>query len=268
MIRSITLLGAGNVATHFGRAFRAADIRIAQVYSRTQRSAESLAAVLCAPFTTDVTAIDRTSDLILAALSDDAVVPVLEQGQWDGCILAHTSGSLPMDVLRRFSPRCGVMYPLQTFSKQHPLRARDFPVCTEAATPELAQELRRLAATVSDVVVEVDSAARKRLHLAAVFACNFVNYCYCLADRVSEGRLAMLEPLIRETAAKIGDLPPLQAQTGPARRHDRQIIATHLEMLAANPDCRRVYSLLSAQIMKLFINQNKNTYDICKREIQ
>ena len=41
----------------------------------------------------------------------------------------------------------------------------------------------------------------------------------------------ILKPLIRETVNKIHKLDPINAQTGPARRNDKNIMKMHLEML-------------------------------------
>ena len=46
----VVLIGAGNVATHFGEALLAAGYHILQVYSRTEQSAGELASRLNATF--------------------------------------------------------------------------------------------------------------------------------------------------------------------------------------------------------------------------
>jgi len=68
---------------------------------------------------------------------------------------------------------------------------------------------------------------------------------------------AMLS-LIDETARKVHELEPKQAQTGPAVRYDESSITTdenvinkHLEMLADEPEMRELYQLVSENIHRL-----------------
>jgi predicted short-subunit dehydrogenase-like oxidoreductase (DUF2520 family) len=62
-----------------------------------------------------------------------------------------------------------------------------------------------------------------------------------------------LLPLIRTTVDKLDRLSPAQSQTGPAIRHDNQVIESHLAML--DGDKREIYRLLSDSIM------NRNPLD-------
>ena len=57
-----------------------------------------------------------------------------------------------------------------------------------------------------------------------------------------------LFPLIDETAAKIHTLAPRDAQTGPARRGDENVMNHHQSLL--NDEQKAVYRLLSEEIMK------------------
>ena len=94
-----------------------------------------------------------------------------------------------------------------------------------------------------------DSQQRAQLHLAAVFACNFANHMCTLADDLlKEAGLPFedLLPLIDETTAKLHDMPPAEAQTGPARRGDKKIQQQHIEKL---DDAKaRIYQLISDSI--------------------
>ena len=58
----------------------------------------------------------------------------------------------------------------------------------------------------------------------------------------------LLLPLIDETAAKVHDLPPEQAQTGPAIRYDENIIGKHLQLLENQPEIAEIYRLISRSI--------------------
>jgi predicted short-subunit dehydrogenase-like oxidoreductase (DUF2520 family) len=58
-----------------------------------------------------------------------------------------------------------------------------------------------------------------------------------------------LIPLIDETAMKIHEMRPRQAQTGPAIRYDRNVIDKHLSMLS-DEKRRELYKMISDSIHK------------------
>ncbi len=162
----------------------------------------------------------------------------------------HTAGSVPMDIFRGYARRYGVLYPLQTFSKKRPVDFRNVPCFIEADSAQSEQRLRTLAEKISSDVRLLSSEKRRYLHLAAVFACNFTNHMYVLADRIlSEQGIdpAVLLPLIDETATKIHTLSPADAQTGPAVRYDCNVIEQQSAMLT-DPVVRELYELISKNI--------------------
>jgi predicted short-subunit dehydrogenase-like oxidoreductase (DUF2520 family) len=253
MIQRVTLIGAGNLATHLGKAFSKAGIQIIQVYSRTLDSAGTLGKILGTAFTNLTEEIDLGADLILVSVKDDAIGQVLDQVDLRQQLIVHTAGSVPLDFLKKYSARCGVFYPLQTFSKGREIDFSDIPVCIEANSAKILNELRELAGKISNAVYEISSEERKILHLAAVFACNFVNHFYYISDQLLEKEglaFDLLKPLIRETAAKVMTMDPYEAQTGPAKRFDETIINKHLELMDNRPDLREIYSFVSRSIFQ------------------
>ena len=145
----------------------------------------------------------------------------------------------------------GVIYPMQTFSKERPVDFSQIPVFIEANTPAALSVARSLAQSVSTRVTELSSDQRRYLHLSAVFACNFANHCYALAAQILEQHglsFDVMLPLIDETAAKVHTMHPADAQTGPAVRFDENVINAHLQLLDVQPRLQEVYSLLSCSI--------------------
>ena len=57
----------------------------------------------------------------------------------------------------------------------------------------------------------------------------------------------LLQPLIKETAAKLDNLNPYESQTGPAKRGDQKTLHNHLQLLK-NTHQRELYTLLSNAI--------------------
>jgi len=254
MIQTITLVGAGNLATQLGKALAAAGLEILQIYSRTKESAAELAEKLNCSYTTELSGIRLDADLVIFSVKDDALKDVMTQLELTGRFIAHTSGSISMDVLKDYSDRYGVFYPLQTFSKQRDVDFSEIPICLEAASPVLLDELKLLATRLSQKVNEISSAQRQSLHVAAVFICNFVNHFYYLGQKVVEQNgvdFELLKPLITETAEKVMTLQPLDAQTGPAKRFDETIINKHLKFLSDQPELKEIYSFVTQRIFEV-----------------
>ena len=254
--KRIVLIGAGNVATHLGLALQAKGCEIVQVYSRTEASASELAARLQVSYTVSLEEVSVDADLYVVAVKDavlQELIPTLVKGREDA-LFVHTAGSVPMDVWKAAACRYGVLYPMQTFSKMRKVDFASVSFFVEASGGEELKDLKELAMLLSPKVYEASSEQRGFLHLAAVFACNFANHMYalsaCLLEKQGLPFEAML-PLIDETARKVHELPPAQAQTGPAIRCDRNVMDKHLAMLQEEPVMRELYERISKNIQEL-----------------
>lgn len=252
----IVLIGAGNVATHLGRALQEAGYEVVQVYSRTEESASVLAGKLSAEYTVDIDMIRRDADLYIVALKDTALQELagrLVKGR-EQALFVHTAGSMPMDLWKGYALRYGVLYPMQTFSKQREVDFRTVPFFIEASAAGDLQLLHEVAGRLSPKVYEATSGQRKYLHIAAVFACNFTNHMYALSSHILEKQgipFEVMLSLIDETARKVHELSPVQAQTGPAIRYDENVINKHLELLADAPPVQELYEKISKSIHNL-----------------
>lgn len=249
----IVFVGAGNLATNLAKALYRKGFRIVQIFSRTEESARSLALQVEADYATDLKELTGDAKLYIVSLKDAAFVELLPQiaeGK-EHALLVHTAGSIPMSVWEGHTQRYGVFYPMQTFSKQREVKFDEIPFFIEAKTAEDVALLKAIAATLSDHVYEASSEQRKSLHLAAVFICNFTNHMYALAaDLLEKYQLPfnVMLPLIDETARKVHELAPRDAQTGPAVRYDKNVIENHLAMLADLPALQEIYKLMSKSI--------------------
>jgi predicted short-subunit dehydrogenase-like oxidoreductase (DUF2520 family) len=248
----LTIIGSGNVATHLAAAFKNAGHRIVQVYSRDMQHAALLAYHVNAVSIDDLRQIDDETDLFMIAVKDDAIVSVAQQLAKFKKLTVHTSGATDLAALLAIIPEAGVLYPLQTFSKEKGINFRSVPLCIEGIDEAVTSELEQLARTISNKVYRVNSGQRKTLHLAAVFACNFTNYLYDVAlNLLAENNMdfELLRPLILETAEKVQHNLPADVQTGPAIRQDELTMANHLQMLKDEPQLRMIYELLSQGII-------------------
>ncbi len=253
-LKTITFIGAGNVATHLAKSFFSKGLTISQVYSKSLINATSLANEINATASNNLSEITDKNHIYIVCVNDDAITEVLNQLKFKNKLIVHTSGSVNMDVFKKLNFNSfGIFYPLQTFSKSKAINLNEVPFCIESNTNENEKLLLDLAKTLSNNVQLINSEQRKKLHLAAVFACNFSNHMYAIADELLTQNnldLNLLKPLIIETANKIKDNTPKAMQTGPAKRKDTTIIENQLQLLADSKDYQDIYKLITENIIK------------------
>ena len=254
MIQTISIVGAGKVATHLSKRLQACGLNIHQIYSRQLKDARELATIVNAQGINRWENLQFSGlDLLIIAVKDQAITEVAQQLSAlpsHSTLIVHTSGSSPLSWLNTL-PRRGIFYPLQSFS---PGREPDFeqiPICVEAPNPADQKLLVELGQRISQKVQVTSEADRRSLHLAAVFVNNFANHLYQIAAKILAERqlpFDLLLPLIQETAAKIQGHDPAEMQTGPALRGDRATIERHLDMLEEHPEWRELYGVFTALI--------------------
>lgn len=249
----IAIIGAGNLATHLGRALLENGHDILQVYSRTMQSALALAQQVGGTPINNIDYLTYQADVYIVSISDAALpelIPNICRGREEHVFL-HTAGSIPMDVFKGITLHYGVLYPLQTFSKDREIDFREVPCFVEGNDASTLRVITSLAESVSKYVEPMNSEDRKYLHLSAVWACNFVNHCYDVASEMLEKRhipFNVLLPLIDETAQKVHDLSPKQAQTGPAKRYDQNVIRAQAQLMKPDPLLKDLYERMSVSI--------------------
>jgi predicted short-subunit dehydrogenase-like oxidoreductase (DUF2520 family) len=255
----VILIGSGNVASNLGRALLAADTEIVQVYSRKAANAKALAKKLKAKALTDLSKMDKRPALIIIAVKDDAIDAIVKKIKDNDGIVVHTSGSVSIDALKKFN-QYGVLYPLQTFSKDRKVDFSNVPMCLEASDVSTLKSLMNIAETLSECVYNLDSKQRQAAHLAAVFANNFTNHMYAIAESLlNENKLPfdLIRPLIDETALKVMDDFPANTQTGPAVRKDTKVMTRQLALLKKHPELKELYNEVSKSIIKRAVRKKK-----------
>lgn len=260
----IIIIGAGNVATHLGLAWVEAGYEVAQVYSRTPESAALLGQKLHAQYTHLPENVSRDADVYIFSLKDNSYQDVLDKLNLKSKLLLHTSGSLDLGILKGYSDHIGVIYPLQTFSKNKSIDLGHTPFLLEAKHDSDLKVIQELARAISDNILIISSQQRAILHVAAVVSCNFVNFLYSSAETVlldNDLNFNLLRPLILETAQKVMSESPYLVQTGPAKRGDSTVIETHVELLQKYPELQRLYKDFSRQIIVSYQQENISNND-------
>ena len=232
---NIVIIGQGNVATNLDYAFRKKGVACQMVSSR------------------DGLDLLPQANVYIYAVKDEALAFVVAQVHGkEKSLHLHTSGTMPISVFGDDKPHAGIFYPFQTFSKARIIE--DFstvPVFFEARGIDDISAVYSLALTITSHVYETTQHDRERLHVAGVYACNFTNLMYTRAAELLRNThipFSALLPLIDETAAKIHSMAPCDAQTGPARRGDENVMNHHLSLLT--DEQRQIYQLLSNAIKK------------------
>ena len=247
-ITSVIIIGTGSVAECFIQHFLTNGIIVLQQFGRKCPDKVQV------PFTNNPNTLSLDADLYIIAVSDDAINDIAFRLPKVQGIIVHTAGSVSIDVLSRFE-QYGVLYPLQSFSKGRKIDLRDVPFIVEGNTEEIQNRLSLFTEKIAKSVTIVPYSNRLQIHLAAVFASNFSNHMNTIAQKLLDDKniaFSLLKPLLQETFDKILTTNPKDAQTGPAKRNDRNILEKHKEMLASNPNFQEIYQIVSKSIADLY----------------
>lgn len=251
----ITLVGSGKAATALGKALLQAGHSFVQIWSRTTQGAEALAKLLNATPVTDITAINNAADIYLIAVKDDTIAEVAEKLNAGNKIVAHTSGVKSKNLLVSSGINYGIFYPFVSMTKESATDFNTSLLMVEGSNEATINILEQLAKTISGNVKIVHEDQRQSLHLAAVFAQNFTNHMYSIADKILLDKgleFDTLRPLIISHIANVMKQPPTTLQTGPAIRNDKTTINEHLKLLSHNVQATQLYLAITDAIQQWY----------------
>ncbi|MDD6783110.1 MAG: DUF2520 domain-containing protein [Prevotellaceae bacterium] len=262
----IGILGAGNVAVHLVAAL----VEQGHTVCVWNRSEDPLSLFrqknLCC--STSMNDVLNNTEINIICVKDSAIGDVARQlhetTDNTKAVVAHTSGSTPMAVVENFFENCGVIYPMQTFSRHIEPNFSEIPFFIEANNPASADKLKLLASSMSDLVFDLDSRQREMLHLACVFACNFTTHNFSIAEKLLKEiglPFSVVLPLVNETIRKANLSSPGLIQTGPAVREDHATLKRHQQLLKTLPDELEIYRNMSQNIMKYKHHKNSQQND-------
>ncbi len=251
----VSFIGSGNLAWHLAPTLDNVGFIVKEVYSLNPQHAELLTDRLYqaeVKATLDFSTSD--SSVFIIAATDEAIRKIAQEIILpDDAILVHTSGSQPITELHyAATPHLGVIYPLQTFSKGRKVDFKNIPIFIETSTPEAEVVLMQLAKGISSEVRKITSIERKALHIAAIFASNFTNHMLTVSKEIlhqNSLEFDWLKALITETVSKGLYMGPEEAQTGPAKRGDLDVLDTHLEFLKDQAAIAEIYKVVSQHII-------------------
>ncbi|MBX3102309.1 MAG: DUF2520 domain-containing protein [Bacteroidetes bacterium] len=258
-MRTVSILGAGGLAWNLAPAFVQGGHTVCQILSRSHTTAQQLAFLISTAQAGDAhTPLHPEADTVVLAVPDREITPAVEAllpRLKDETLLLHCAGSVPLSALAAHKGPIGVIYPVQTFSRMRRVSWKDIPVFAEGAqgAETLVTDLAR--SLTGGQVHEMNSDARKVVHLGAVLGSNFVNALLAQSSRVVQELgldHTIYLPLAREVVEKLTDFSPMMAQTGPAMRGDKETVATQKALLRdVAPELIPLYELLTQVITRM-----------------
>ena len=250
----IVIIGTGNVATLLGKTIKAAGHTISGIYGRNPEAARELAVALDTVNGGGLDAMLPNADIYILAVSDASLGKLAGKLNIGSKLLVHTAGSVPMDILKEYSPNYGVLYPLQSLRKE--LKELPvIPILVDANTPDNLTIIQDFAATLSSMIKKTTDEERFNFHLSAILVSNFTNHLYSLAADFCKEKdmpFTFLHPLIHEVVNRLEYGHPSQFQTGPAVRNDQETINRHLQALSGHPEMKNLYAVFTEGIQAYF----------------
>lgn len=256
----ISFIGAGKVASALCSELYGSGYKIIRIVSKTEESCRSLAESCHASWSM-VTDFEADTDLILMAVPDDKISKIASGIKCSTkTIIAHTAGSVGLDVFPHVYRHVGVLYPLQTFTVGRKIRFGEVPFFIEGSDDATTSLLCGLAESLGSKVHFTDERSRRMLHLSAVFVNNFINHMLVSGKEIASMAgysFEVLIPLLNETVMKAIEKGPENSQTGPAVRSDLETIKSHIKLLSFSPDLQSTYREVTDSIMS-FHKKNIN----------
>ncbi|CAL8969671.1 hypothetical protein CELL_00575 [Cellulomonas sp. T2.31MG-18] len=249
----VGVVGAGRVGAVLGSALRAAGHPVVAVSAVSQESRDRADALLPGVPVVDVPEVVRRAELVLLAVPDDALAPLVaglaEVGAWQaGQLVVHTSGRFGTDVLTP-ARTAGViplaLHPAMTFTgtSLDLARLEGCPFAVTAPAPVLPIG-QALVVEVGGEPVVLAEDARPLYHAALAHGANHLvvlvaQAAQALAAAGVDDPGRMLRPLLEAAldtalrAESAGGAGAITALTGPVRRGDAGTVEQHLEQLTA-----------------------------------
>ena len=199
----LSIIGTGTVGSTLALALHEKGYPVASLISRTGSAAISLAkAVKCERVSTNVNDLAPSTQILLIAVSDDAIRDVAQQLaqnkrlRWKGMVVFHLSGvhtSELLEPLRKKGALVASIHPIQTFPKGQRLSKTKLKGISYGieGTDEALKFARQIVNDLEGKAVVIPKELKPLYHIACVFASNymmvFINTISELAKRLGFG---------------------------------------------------------------------------------
>jgi len=255
------IIGCGNLAWHLAKKITKSKTHSLAIYNHQNNALlQQFKEKFNCNVYSSLEKISKTADYYFICVSDKAISNVVKKikPSKPNALLMHTSGSQPLNKLGSKQNNIAVFYPLQTFSQHDKINWSHVPIILEAGNEKSMNEVTSLAKLFSSKIVSLEYSERLQLHLAAVLVNNFTNALYVeafkLLPNINEQNHNLLFPLMEQSVKKLKRVHPLNAQTGPAKRKDLEVMSKHIKIIGNNIALKNIYQLMS----QLILSQQKN----------
>jgi predicted short-subunit dehydrogenase-like oxidoreductase (DUF2520 family) len=258
--KSITLVGAGNLAFALGPALKAAGYRVDAVVGRSRPDSQRRARMLAKKLGARSYRLDQVkpaSDVIWLLHTDDALAgtakALAKSSGWKGRVVLHSSGALSSDVLaplKRAGAYTASLHPMMTFV---PGAAPDISQVRFAVEGDLkaANAAKQIARKLGAEVFPIKKSKKVLYHALGSFSSPLVVATLVTAERV--GRAAglslsqtrkVMAGILQQTLKNYLERGLAAAFSGPIKRGDLETVRSHLRELQRVPEARDVYRAL------------------------
>ena len=243
----IAVYGPGRAGGALALAAAGAGHEITSVAGRNQDAAAQLS--------DEVGATGGTPDLLIIALSDDALVDAWQIIGVDDVpsSVVHVSGAVPTDVLEPFAragAATGSFHPLQTLPDSHTGANRlNGSHVAITAGDDLTSALFELARSFGCFPFTIDDETKPLYHAAAAASANYTLAALGVARDLFEAagvEFAVARPLVQAIIDNAFEIGPDRALTGPIARGDVATVESQLAAVAAGaPDLLDMFTALA-----------------------
>jgi predicted short-subunit dehydrogenase-like oxidoreductase (DUF2520 family) len=252
--KKIAIIGCGAVAWHLAEKFRRHEL---YVYNHKANAVlTAYKNIYSAQVFPNLKKVIKDADLYFICIKDKHITDVLNTLSYlpPASVICISSGNYNLKDYKGKLKNIGILYPLQTFSKEDEIKWKDITMVTDALNKTALSDVNRIAHLLSENVIALNYEQRLKLHLAAVLANNFTNSLYTETEKLLKSidasyTIQLFYPLLKQSIKKLKYISPLEAQTGPAKRNDKQVMAKHQDLLKNQPELMEIYKLISNLIM-------------------
>ncbi len=249
-LEHICLIGTGKLSRQLAKKLPIFKGKPLLFWGRNSEQAASIASEFDLVLLDNIKEIPENSAVLLC-VSDNSIEQLANELKEKSLFLIHFSGTQSINRLTPYTPNAAVIWPNQSFSNAVHIDWKNVPLIMEVSNDAAKVWLIEIVNTLEGPAVFLDEESRKKLHLAAVVANNFINHLLVLTEswcKQNKLDFKLLLPLINQSTQNLQNQSPSQLQTGPASRNDWTTIQSHIEMLSHFPQLKDVYTLFSNQL--------------------
>ncbi len=288
----IAIIGAGALGTNLALALSEHGYAVKGIFNRTEGKAQEVARLVNADhYGLNPKKSGEIGQIIFLCVPDDHLKNIAHHlvstiKNLRGKYFVHCSGAKSANEIEEFKSvgaSVASFHPLQTFLKDPKPDAFKSVNISLQGDEQVIEELSKIALSLNAQSFKVSEKDKILLHIAAVFACNYMVSIDMAAKMILSGSenpknitLDKLFPLMEQTLNNIENYGPENSLSGPIKRGDAETIRKHLQNMGENEDLISLYQSLGLFTLNQFIDtgmyKNENLQEIIRlfknREIE